>query len=662
MPVQDTDERYKALTSQIESVFSLAKADRLPYEQRWMSNHLQYRGVYDKKVTIEKGKSRVYPRDTRVKVEGFVAKLMELMFPASESNFTFQPSPVPEIPPEDLQQITQQLTQQLQRQPTPEELNTAVYAFAEQRADNMTKECQDQLFETDWTQKCKFVVRSGGKYGLGIMRGPDVVFKEKRFYIFDPLTGAPSSESEEVPKPVFDTVSVWRAYPDFSATQWEDQQFFFEEVVMPRISVYALAKRKEFRGTLIRQWLSEHSSGNYVPGTWESTTRLAEYPESTNQRPRNRQYMLRRFVGFIRAKYLRKIPMMVDLPADDEQDVFIDAWTLDGIIVKAVTPPFGDKPSDLYHGFIYLGDEESPICGTGMPENLRDSQMQLCAMSRALMDNIACVAGPVIEVNTDVLMSGEEKKDVRSFTTFRRQGMGAEASIPAIRNITMESHIPELLSTIRYQREVLDTESMLPSWLMGQTQQLGEAFRTSNNMSMMQGGANLFAKDTIRAFDSFIKSLITSLYNWNMTFNDKEEIKGDYDVIPRGSISLLAREVRGQALDQLFMTLTPEERALVDTREALIERFKSRDLPTSLVRDENSAAQIQQQQAATAQAQMQSEQNMSAAKADNLKADTAKTIAEAQSIGAMLPVNMKTAIADSATNVIHAMGGAANSA
>lgn len=45
-------------------------------------------------------------------------------------------------------------------------------------------------------------------------------------------------------------------------------------------------------------------------------------------------------------------------------------------------------------------------------------------------------------------------------------------------------------------------------------QPLGEAFRTSSNMSMMLGLANMVTKDTVRAFDKFIASFIGSL-RWN---------------------------------------------------------------------------------------------------------------------------------------------------
>ena len=61
-------------------------SDRLPIEQQWLKNLRQYRGKYDPDQEPPKDRSQMYPKDTRVKVKGFVAKMMELMFPASENN------------------------------------------------------------------------------------------------------------------------------------------------------------------------------------------------------------------------------------------------------------------------------------------------------------------------------------------------------------------------------------------------------------------------------------------------------------------------------------------------------------------------------------------------------------------------------------------------
>jgi hypothetical protein len=149
-------------------------------------------------------------------------------------------------------------------------------------------------------------------------------------------------------------------------------------------------------------------------------------------------------------------------------------------------------------------------------------------------------------------------------------------------------------------------------------------------MSMMSGGANMVAKDYVRAFDLFTSSVIGSMVRWNMELNEDPEIKGDYNVVAKGNISLVAKEARGMAIDQMWATLTPEERLRFKDQEVLIERLKARDLPldlleTKAVGDKKVADAMQAQQMAA-----QIDQGLTQAKTQKLGADTQKAMTGAQ--------------------------------
>ena len=86
------------------------------------------------------------------------------------------------------------------------------------------------------------------------------------------------------------------------------------------------------------------------------------------------------------------------------------------------------------------------------------------------------------------------------------------------------------------------------------------------------------------------------LYQWNMEFNDKVNIKGDFQVLARGTRSLVAKELRGAALDQFMGTLTDDERELLNLREIMIDRLQARDLPVDRVVSVEKAEQIMAEQ------------------------------------------------------------------
>jgi hypothetical protein len=81
---------------------------------------------------------------------------------------------------------------------------------------------------------------------------------------------------------------------------------------------------------------------------------------------------------------------------------------INDIVVYADTAPFGDKVSDVYHVYTYTEDESAGLTGLGMPEELRDRQMSICASTRALYDNMAATAGPIYEVAVDMLKRGQD--------------------------------------------------------------------------------------------------------------------------------------------------------------------------------------------------------------------------------------------------------------
>lgn len=607
--------------------------DRSELEQQWLRNLRQYRGVYDPEVLalIPKEKSRAYPRDTRVKVKGFVAKMMEMMFPATDMNWELFTSPIPSIAQQDLQQIINVLTMQEQiaatqeqRQPKPlmsETIEAAVKVFANERRQKMQQQILDQLMDpdVDWPQLAKRVVRSGAIYGFGVVMAPLVRKQKEREWRPDPATGQYVAVEVVEHRPYPEFVKVWDLYPDLSAMSWEEQEGGFQRMVLSRNSLSRLTERPGFDAKAIKTYLKDHPTGNYSVKAYESSLNELNKGDKSMTRKDERRYEIFRWFGFLSGHALREAG--VDVP--DEKlgdDVLADVWMIDDLVIYADMAPFGERFSDVYHAYVYAEDESAGLTGIGMPEEVRDRQMSICAATRALYDNMAATAGPVYEVAVDLLKRGQDYKTIHSFKVLEREGEGADLAYPAVRAVNTDSHVPEIQAILQDERQQFDIESNLPSWTMGNAQPLGEAFRTSANMSQMSGGANMVTKDHVRSFDRFTTSVINAFLRWNMEFGP-EDVKGDFQTRAKGNISLVAKEVRGAALDQFMVTLVPQERAMLKTREILIERLKSRDLPTDIVVSADEAVQIQEQMAQAQAQAAQTEGQLTQAKTDKLTAE-----------------------------------------
>jgi len=643
-----TSESLAKLGSYLKGQLNQFINDRQPLEVQWLKNLRQYLGQYDPDIlaNIPAERSHVYPRDTRVKVNGGVAKMMEMMFPAQDRNWGLGVSPSPSIPQEALQQILDALTREAllqaaeaQQEPTPlssDAIERAVRAFAEARKEKMETEMADQLSDsgTDYPQLCKRVVRSGYIYGYGIARSPMVRTQQERVWEMNPRTGAYEAVTKTNRRPYPEYVRGWDFYGDLMAKHWEDQDIVFERMVLTRHDFRQLAKRDDFLSEVIYQYLKDHPTGNYTAKTFEAD--LHVIAKTSNLADRTvRRYEIYRALGFVSAHTLQSVGVEVS-EKELDQDVLADLWFVDDVVIKAEKAAFGERPSDQYHAFIYKEDEDSGLTGIGLPEEVRDSQMSLCVDSRMLMDNMAAIAGPIFEVNTSLMAKGRKSiGPIHSFMTIEREGDDITAQYPAVRPIVTQSHVTEIMSAIEMHRQQLDVESNLPAYTMGGMQQpLGEAFRTTSNMSMMHGSANMVTKDTVRAFDKFTTSLLTSLLKWNMEFNEKEDIKGDYQVVAKGNLSLVAKEVRGAALDQFVTTLSPEERAIIDTYGLLLDRLKSRDLPTDRLLPKEEAKQILEGMRAAASQAAQIEQGLTAAKTEDTTASAEKKRVDAKALAA----------------------------
>jgi hypothetical protein len=205
---------------------------------------------------------------------------------------------------------------------------------------------------------------------------------------------------------------------------------------------------------------------------------------------------------------------------------------------------------------------------------------------------------------------------------------------------------------VRMFREFADSESGLPPPSLGDTSGGGsEALRTSKNASMFLGAAALPIRDTVRNFDSFTISVMGALVKWNMRYDPNESRDGDFDVIARGSTSLIAKEVQGQQLDLFSTSLTDEERAHIKTRKLLEAKAKAHDIPTEELFEtlEDAEQKIARAQAAQ-QRVVELQGDEIEAKVNDLMASAFKKVLEGQAAKTGATVEVVQTILEGLTN------------
>ena len=644
-------DKLKALGQRLAKDFTRYEADRRLAELRWAKNARQFLGIYDPEVDaqIEKNRSKAYPKLTRVKCVSMLSRMMSLLFPTSEKNWTVDASPVPNLSEEDINLVLSTL----QINANPDEpledkmIEFAIVEFAKERSRNLEKEIEDQLVEiggsrqVDYVALCRKVLMSGIIYGMGVLKGPFVREQKQRTWMRNEAGTITAQESMAM-RPQFEFVPIWDYYPDMAAKYLHQMDGQFQRVVLARHQLRELAERGDFFGEVIKKYLIDHPKGNYKRRSYEAEIKAMGAQLNVNDQD-GRKYEALVWDGFIPARELKNAGY--DIP-DDRLGDQIEAivWTLEGEVIKADMNPWVlmevDKKVNTYHHFIFEEDE-SMITGNGLPNIMRDSQMAVASGSRMLIDNASVTCGPQLELNTDLLRMDQDLTSVYSYKMWYREGMGPDASIPAIRNVQIDSHMDELLKVINLFREFADTETFIsPATGGDMSKGPSEPFRTAAGASMLKGDAALPFKDVVRNFDLFTQSVLSSIVAFNMQFNPKKSIRGDHQVIPRGSSSLMAKEVRGMVLDSLGQTLSEDDKRYINPYELLRERLAARDVDVGVVLCDKEEAKRRDD--AASQAATEKKEQMD----ELLRAEVRKSLAEA--VKALTQADKNSAAADGA--------------
>lgn len=648
-PVKTIDAKVLAALGQnLWKTFDQYKSDRRIVELKWMRNLRQYLGIYDPDVEqqLPANRSRAYPRITRVKCVSVLSRLINLMFPGNERNWDLKASPAPDMSPQDVMQAIQTMQQKDQEQGaqiplTDARIAVAVQRLANERAEELKTLIDDQLQEIGGDQTVDYiglnrkVVASGIMYGIGCLRGPFVRTAKatKWTMVQDPTTGQAMPQPQEVEayKPMFEFLPVWDFYPDLSAKTLGTMDGYFTRLVMSRAQVRKLAKRPGFFADVIRDYLSNNMNGNYVAQPFEQDLRTMGIKANVDDKKTEvGKYEVIIWHGPVSGGTLAQAGAEVK-PENFADDIEAEVWMIDGKVIKADVNTWRKINADVktIHIFNFDEDDTSPI-GNGLPNVMRDSQMSVAASARMLLDNASVVCGPQLELNTDLLRPDQDITSVHAFKMWYRDGMGADASQPAIRNVQIDGHLDELMKTIDLFMRFADLETFVGPATGGDMQKgPSEPFRTAAGASMLRGDAALPFKDIVRNFDSFTQSVIYALVQFNRVFNPDRAKAGDYDVIARGATSLIAKEIRGVQIDTIATTLTPAEQLHVDERKLVEARFAVRDLNDILLpMDEVERKQAAQAQAQ--QAQMEQQQKLTEATIRKTLSDAFKNIAQGQ--------------------------------
>ena len=627
---ESTDEKLyvSRLVDIVNERFTKAETSRRQYEEQWLRNYKNYRGVYSESVKFtEAEKSRVFIKVTKTKVLAAYGQITDVLFSAGRFPLSVDPTVLPEgivgdvhydpmssdtegseeespygfdgdgkdlpagsteaslkLGPMEAKLEGKDLKEGMGSSPTSVNYNPAMLA-----AKRMEKKIHDQLDESEATKQLRSAAFEMPLFGTGIMKGPMAVDKE---YPDWDAEGNYIPVTKTVPKVSY--VSVWDFYPDPDAASITDCQYSIQRHKMNRSQLRELKRRPFFRKDVIEDVIIQGES--YAKKYWEDD--LQDYQTDSGVD----RFEVLEYWGVMDMKTIEEHDIEIPEELESADELQVNIWICNDRVIRSVLNPF--KPVRLPYYAVPYEHNPYSLFGIALAENMDDTQTLMNGFMRMAVDNAVLSGNLIFEVDETNLVPGQDMQ-LYPGKVFRRQG-GAPGQ--ALFGTKYPNVSGENLQLFDKARQLADESTGLPSFSHGQTGVSGVG-RTSSGISMLMNAAAGGIKTVIKNIDDYMLGPMgKNFFHFNMQFDFDKSIRGDLEVKARGTESLMANEVRSQRLLQFLQVganpnLAPWMKSQYIIREIAKSMELDPDKVTNNIEEAQEQAMVMQKQQAEAQAQ-----------------------------------------------------------
>jgi hypothetical protein len=538
----------EVIGSKLEERKERAVKAREQHERRWIDDLRQYHGIPTfiagtKELPATQDEYR-QTRDniTRPKVLLASSRLGDMLFPTSDANWDIQPTPDPEL----AIGVTSE---------TEEELRAAREA-AKASCDRMRVRMQDQLAESNYAGQGRRAIDDACMYGTGVIKGP-FPKTSRRMRSMDE-DGYKAVQIEVREKPAATWVDLWRFFPD-PASCIEESEYVCELHMMTAKAVRQLARSPGFEPRQINRLLAlkpEH--GSLTIGMLGDRA-TAVSPDRMAQGMVDGRYSVWEYTGPLPKEsmccFLDQLKRGEQISEEDHAELYAEmehnqlatveanVWFCQGIVLKAALLPCEHERLP-YHVFNFEEDPED-IFGYGVPYILRDDQKSRDIVWQAYMLNAIMSSAPQIGVRKGALVPMGPNSRAIDLSCTKPKTWGFNDDVADIRAAFQVFLIPnvtkELQAVLEQIGDNANQHTMLPEIAQGEPT---NAVPTARGLSMLMNASNIVQRRLAKAWDDNVTvPMLQSFYEYNMVYGP-DEVKGDFDVLPKGVSHLLVKDVQ----------------------------------------------------------------------------------------------------------------------
>lgn len=585
-------------------------------------------------------RSTVYIGLTRQKTNAAEARLADILLPTDDRNWGIQPTPKPTMMAmgRDERMAGDKDTGQPMMHPDTQQplrmkdIARAAMQVARDKAKAMQLEIDDQLTECDYNGEMRKVIHNAARLGTGVIKGPIVMNRtRKAWQPFKDMEGNIIHQLEIVQEmsPASFSIDPRNVWPDPGCgDNIHHGKGMYEREQMTVRQVRELAKQPGYMKDQLRKVLEE--------GPKKSAT-FQELKDDDQRDIARDVYEKWEYWGEVDYDDLKSAGLDLGEDKDELKSISACVVMINNTVVKVYINPLED--GSLPYDFFVWEKVADSVWGYGIPYLMRAQQKVLNAAWRQMMDNAGVSSGPQIIVKAGAIQPADKQWQLSA-----RKIWFATDDVDDVRKaftaVEFNSYQAELAAIIKMAMELADQETGVPAITQGEK---GAAPDTVGGMQMLMNSANVVLRRLVKQFDdSITRPHIRRYYDFNMMYNEDEEIKGDFTIDARGSSALLVRDIQNQAfLNLLAAGANPVYGVYLDTQKLFEKALQAQHIdPAEVLKSEDELEKIKEQQAQP----QQPEQDPAMAVAQ-LRGDIELQKAQVQNQGDMAELQLRQQIA-----------------
>jgi len=457
----------------------------------------------------------------------------------------------------------------------------------------MDKEIETQLSASKYGTHASKAMEDRVIFGTGIMKGP--VNTGKLTVKYTQGEGAawyPQTVREVTP--TVERVNPWMFYPDHTVNDFAECSDTVELHPMTALELSAFREHDGFDKVAILQILSNEGTR---PKAYNDIAFGAIFSAAqANPYLYVNRYQVLEYQGPITYDVITKLGIDPKF-ASPTAEYYGEVWVCCGKVIRLELEDLTTQYKTPYHVAPWKNDRSS-IFGYGHPLLMSDQQRVVTEVWKIILDNASIASGPQVAMYQEYIQPADGSWEMAPRKVWKLLDPSVNID-NAIQWFTPEVVISDLIPIMDMARAFAEEESGTPLFNAG----LGSPQNsdTATGSLMMNHNSNVVLDNYSAQWDGYVtEPLIHRYYGWNMMFNVKAEIKGDYIIDVRSSSEYKNKQMYIRDLEKLSVEAAsnPAVAMAINQRALLKARFSLMHLPSNeILRTDEEIAAAEAEQA-----------------------------------------------------------------